>query len=351
MDHFIKNILIYDYIANSTFERVFNLYKQHGDSSLFKIASPNIMIHWLKDNFLVIDKNKMQLSNEIKILFFFIEDMSKQKFKQLSDLNIDNILRNTVLPQISFDYITKENLAKYDAYRVNKYDKNINDVIFMEIALAISLFATSYDDNLKTLSQFITTISTNSIKIMSFISIGTFCYYARQYKNSNDNLYKIEKWMSRLTESLLDKSLIKYIDIDPNEFKKFLFMIMKYNVLETKSYSTPYERIYNIQSCFITDIKNTHAYMPGHTADQLLLITYDLFIHNDNWMALLTASAMMYSELVHVNLTMSWYYFMVNDIPVHNNFKIIGDKDEVEADIILMDEMTAIIKNSTHNPQ
>ena len=57
----------------------------------------------------------------------------------------------------------------------------------MEVAIVISLFANNVDELLTELSKYVVTISSNSIKILSFMSIGLFGYYAKEFSCHHDS--------------------------------------------------------------------------------------------------------------------------------------------------------------------
>lgn len=356
MNNFVNNLLITDYCAFRTNCRAEELYKSYKSPDMYNIISPNIILYSILNNLFTID---MKITNNtfiLNLLFYVLVDI-----KDNVDLDLNLIIKKHIKIILEFidkkrsknEYIPYMNDNEYNIYKsflLDDYDKNSNDVFLMEIALVISILSNSFEDNLIRLSNFITSISTNDIKILSFISIGIFAFYAKEYKLTNNNLYKKEKWMNRLMDILLDGVIKKYIkNIDNNTYKKFIFMITKYVVIEkTNSIKMSYMRIDSIKTCFITEI-DTINNIPGYTSDQLLLIAYDLFVNADNWLMFITSSSLLYTELKHVNIIMSWYYFLLNDNDMYKKFDLIGTDEELEIISQNINEMTEVFNKLMKN--
>ena len=140
--------------------------------------------------------------------------------------------------------------------------------------------------------------------------------------------------MNKLIDVFMSNGLNKYLtsaNIAQNDYKKFLFMITKYTLLEKHDEKTyAHIRIDSIKSCFITSIENTYKYIPGYTPDQLFIISFDFFINSVKWMTLLNNTTMTFSELKHINFIASWYYYMINDSDMYTKFTYIGDETKIE---------------------
>lgn len=339
---FTKNFIISDFCALKTKNSTDALRDTYKSADLYNIISPNIILHSVYSNFLNID-----LSSYIPHSYVFRSLMST--FERINDKPFTNALLLNIVNEIVKElseytadlhqkyntkllYMTEVEYNMYNSYLSGEGEgENDNNIFLMEIALLVSHYATTFDDNLKKLSEFVNSITKNSIKILSFISIGIFAYYAKMYAKSNDNLYKKEKWMNRLIDLFMDGSIKKYLtDIDNNEYKKFMFMIIKYTVVSDTTVTIPYSRIDKIKQCYLTAFDDKYDHIPGYTADQLFLITYDLFISSHNWMLFLTSSTMIYTELLHVNIIMSWYYFTLNNEDISKYFNITGSEKELQ---------------------
>lgn len=337
--NFAKNFIIFDYCTTRTKRNTYVLRDTYRSIDMYNIISPNIILYSIYDNFLELDLTKSNTS----FVFFSLMKTFETLSKQINDVTADSLM-DIINPIVKETYEYRNNNEKNISY-MSDVENNIynlfitndettytdNNVFLMEIALLISFYAKTADENLKNLSEFVNKISKNSIKILSFISIGIFAYYAKMYSITNDNLYKKEKWMNRLIDLFMDGSIKKYLNyIDNNEYKKFMFMIIKYTVtVESIDLVVPYSRINKIKQCFLTEFQELYDHIPGYTADQLFLITYDLFTSSHNWMLMLASSSMLYTELSHMNIIMSWYYFMLNDEDVSKYFNIHGSDFEL----------------------
>lgn len=369
--HFAKNFIITDYCARRTKEKTYVLQDSYRSVDMYNIISPNIILYSIYDNFLELDLTDIKNSYVFRSLMSTFE-IIKPSLNGTFDSGL--IISNGTFNDVLFEAVNKVTLiilssakhvrekfknnitymseVEYNMYNTyvsasNEDDyKHKNDIFLMEIALLISYNATTFDDNLKKLSEFVNKISDNSIKILSFISIGIFGYYAKIYSLSEDNLYKKEKWMNRLIDLFMDGGIKKYLNnIDNNEYKKFMFMIIKYSVIsESINMTIPYARINKIAECFISSLDEEYDYIPGYTADQLFIITYDLFVSSHNWLLFLTSASMIYTELLHVNIIMSWYYFILNKEDISKYFNIKGPDDNMNMYIGNASDITQLMR-------
>ena len=337
--NFAKNFIILDYSSQRTKDKLATFHGVYKSVELCNIISPNLILHSIYGNFLELNLSIMNNSYVFHSLMTTFKTTDKNITNELllhaaNNTSIElhahfNNLRNST-KKVTF--ISEVEYIIYNEYVTgNDHSQHDNNTLLMEISLLISHYASTFDENLKNLSEFINKISKNSIKVLSFISIGIFAYYAKMYATFNDNLYKKEKWMNRLIDLFTDGSIKKYLNnIDNNEYRKFMFMIIKYTVItENMNTNIPYARIHKIKQCFLTDFDSKYEHSPGYTADQLFLISYDLFMSSHNWMLFVTSATLIYTELSHVNIIMSWYYFTLNNDDISKFFDIKGSEDQL----------------------
>jgi len=357
IDNFIKNIMVCDSIA----QKIFNDYitnktllnTMNGRPNMYYLIGSNIIIATMLDKKNIFEyrggqtivlKNLLQCIEDIlnnktkltlgktKLTSGKIELTSNKNicsFKTIKKSLIDNLeninYKNGFLEDESNKYI--------DFYKNNIYKTDFNDTLFLELALAISLFHSNIDSLIENLVEVIKELSSSTIKILSFISIGIFAFFAKKYAFTKDESYKPKKWMNILVDMFMDKTIDKYItiDLDSIEKKKFIFMIIKYvSSTNHNNDDYPHQRIRDLNDCFCIPIEKLEKYIPGYSADQSFILSYDFFLEINNWLNLITYNCLTYTEIKHINIISSWYYLLINnDLNIYSKFNVFKNDIDI----------------------
>ena len=328
MDNVIKNIFVTDTLATYSTQYL-SMNITNINSTTYYRVSPTMLVYNIALN--NIFDLKLGESISMTLFIYIIEKLAliKQSKKNLSNNKIIEIILKCIIKYIKkYDFTGKviNNHIKryYDFANNTNYDMTINDPLFMEIALIISFMAIDIDHLLELLTMFSLKITSNSIKILSFISLGILCYFSI---NNNDDLFKIEKWIDRLLDLFIDNKIDKYLpcSISVSDKKLFLFMLIKYISLDKNYISElPHDRIKLLNECFCTNIENTELFIPGMTSDQIFILSYDFAVKSSNWSQIMAFNCLTYHELIHINLFSSWFYFILNkNEKMYTRFNIV----------------------------
>jgi len=208
----------------------------------------------------------------------------------------------------------KDKLKYMFDYEIDKYhfmsndiiDKRMNDNLFMENSIFYGLMYETEKEVVDKSLKFIKTVSTNNIKILSFISLSLCMYYCKMYMRTKDNLYKSSKWLIMITNYLME---MNYEGLNLKDKKKFMFMLIKYMGMEFINFD--YKSLLQLNECYCTDINDTVMNKAGNTGDQIFLLSYYIIRNSLNWNHLKYHLLMMYHELKMVSVIVGWFYFMM----------------------------------------
>lgn len=256
---------------------------------------------------------------EVYFIYYNIIN-NKIKLNQINKNLVYNLRNEYLIPK----GINKHFLINFKNCKINKF---ANDTFLLEVALAIYEYSDEFNELLNNLCKYITTITNNTIKILSFISLGIFSYYCK-----NINKYPVNNWMNLLVQFYMSKDLDSYliknnITIDNLIKTKFIFMLVKYEN-EYKNNNTYYNihKICYLDGCFIQNLKNTKYNLAGTSADQLLIIVYDIIVNIRPWFQVLINTCFNYVETKRVSFITSWFYFNLN--PNSNMYKYFTNIDK-----------------------
>jgi hypothetical protein len=337
IDNFIKNIMVCDSIA----QKIFNDYianktllnTMSGRPNMYYLIGSNIIIATMLDKKNIFEYRGSQ-TIVLKNLLQCIEDILNNKTKLTSYKNICSFktIKKSLIDNLeNINYkngFLEDEANKYiDFYKNKIYKTDFNDTLFLELALAISLFHSNIDSLIENLVEIIKELSTSTIKILSFISIGIFAFFAKKYAFTKDESYEPKKWMNILVDMFMDKTIDKYItiDLDSIEKKKFIFMIIKYiSSTNHNNDDYPHQRIRDLNDCFCIPIEKLEKYIPGYSADQSFILSYDFFLEINNWLNLITYNCLTYTEIKHINIISSWYYLLINNnLNIYNQYNLL----------------------------
>jgi hypothetical protein len=335
MDTIIKNIIVTDTIANTIANKYHKELQEFTEINTgYSFISPNMII----ENFTL--NNIFELKNDVSIgLTIFVnclKNTDKYNFK-LIDTKIKETINKIKIDNKYIDY----DKQLYLQFKKNGPDKSSNDANFLEIAIVISLLTSNFDELLNNLSEFINSYSKNSIKILSFMSIGIFAFYAKKYYLLKDETYAPTKWINILIDLFLNGIFDKFLPNDKsNDKKKFIFMIINYaSNYNAVNYDYPHQRIRELDNYFCVNINSTKDFVPGLTADQTFLLSYDFFLRSRNWIGLITFNCLTYTEIKHINLISSFYYFMINsDCKMFLKFDALEGVSEIDEFVIELEK-------------
>jgi len=338
MDNIIKNLIVTDSIAENNMTTIDSIIQRnvlYGIKSYYYLTPWIIMSASVNEN---IFETNIKPTIHLLMLFNLLDIINKHKNQVTLDvliLFIDDVFKN-----INFDnYNNYHDIKTYEQYviDINSINKQENDIFLMEISIVISIVESDYENMLNLSSQFIKKITNNGIKILSFISLSILMYYAKKYylnKNNSDP----EKWLDMLLDQFLNSTIDKYInDIQYTDKKKFTLMLINYKSHMPDKNDDEYiplshVRIEHLENIFCDKIDEKNNYIPGSTADQLLLISYDFFINAKNWYGSLTSNCLSFCQTRCVNLFGSIFYYFVNkNVVMFNKF----DKIKLDNDIIV----------------
>lgn len=330
MDNFIKNIMVCDSIA----QKIFNNYianktllnTMNGRPNMYYLIGSNIIIATMLEKKNIFEYKGGQtvvLKNLLQCIEGILNNKNICSFIVLKESLIDNLgninYKNGFLDDETNKYI--------DFYKNNIYKTDFNDTLFLELALVISLFHSNIDSLIENLVEIVKELSLSTIKILSFISIGMFAFFAKKYAFTKDKTYEPKRWMNILVDMFIDKTIDKHItiDLDSIEKKKFIFMIIKYiSSTNHNNDDYPHQRIRDLNDCFCIPIEKLEKYIPGYSADQSFILSYDFFLEINNWLNLITYNCLTYTEIKHINIISSWYYLLINsDLNIYNKFNVL----------------------------
>ncbi len=325
---FEKNIIITDMISNK-FNIVFdddndmaNLYTKNA----YYIVTPNIIM----EHFTSTEDNIFTETN-----FFGPTICSSILFNCLIELdsyNYDNIIKLLKKTINKFDlnkhiYLDTE-ADWYNNFLKDNINKFSNDCYLMEMSIFIAITAKTIDELIENAYNFVSNISENSIKILSFINMSIIMFFSKKYLADNKSLYKPNKWINLLIDlyinNIIDNKITNKNHL--SEKRKMLFMLIKYSESKYSNLDFPHEKIKNLDNCFVTKIENTEKFIPGMTADQCFLMSINIFYTVNTWLGIISHTALSYINVKHITLLSSWLYFSNNDIDMHNSFNNILNK-------------------------
>lgn len=350
MENIIRNLIVTDVIANHNVKYHKQLEELQYITTGYHIFSPNFIIAAMTTH--NIFEIQGQPSLVLKIFLSCIEEIIKNNIVITNKIINENIINFIQLNgigennEISFFGYDK---IYYDSFLNKKINKKNNNIFLLEIAILISLFIDDFDTLINFLVKYISAITNNTIKILSFISIGIFGFYAKEFYKTKNSIYEPNKWMDRLLDLFINNTIDTYLNIKINytDKKKFMFMLIKYlSNISSNKYDQPYQRIRELNDCFCVKIEDTERFIPGFTADQLFIISYDFFKNSQNWLHLISFNCLTYTELKRVNFISSWYYFLINpDNKMFLRFDILNDVKEIDEFVTLLNTH---VLNKTH---
>lgn len=334
MDNIIKNLIITDTIAEQS-DKINNslaLQEIHQTPKAYYYLIPWLILNSnIKNNIFDYTIN----SSIPLIMFLKVFELVINK-NNLSTA-IDEVLNNIQLN----NYQHYHNIASYNNYKNNHtFDKEINDTFLLEISAVIALLISDYKKMLKTSSEFITSITNNDIKKLSFVSLSILMFYAKTFYLTIDDSYNQSKWIDLLLDQFLNYTIDKYINVNYTEKKKFTLMLISYKShINNKSSDIllplPHVRISSLENIFCDKLNKNHYFIPGSTSDQVLLISFDFFITADNWFGNLTNNCLTYCQNRHINLFGSLFYYLVNkNTIIYDKFLKFNLVDDEIVDLI-----------------
>jgi hypothetical protein len=192
----------------------------------------------------------------------------------------------------------------------------------MYAAFIIAIKTDDYNKLLEDTIKFIKECSTNGLKILSFLSITNFLYYAKTFGLTGDEQYAKDKWLPMLKDQIMDGDLDKYIQsiVNKTDKKRFIVMLLQYENMNMDKNMYGYNRLRELDDCYITKLDHLPHYIPGEVPDQLFIISFDFFNRSFSWTTILQDVCSSFLDCINVNLFSSFYYFVMNDSDMYKNF-------------------------------
>ena len=276
------------------------------------------------------------------ILFNCLLELDSYNYENIIKLCKDEIKKFDLNKNIYLD--TEEEW--YNKFLKDNINKSSNDCYLMEISIFIATTAKTIDELIENAYDFVSNISENSVKILSFINMSIILFFSKKHLIDNKSLYKPNKWINLLIDlyinNVIDNKIINKNHI--SDKKKMLFMLIKYSESKYSNLDFPHEKIKNLDNCFITKIENTEKFIPGMTADQCFLISINNFNSVNTWLGIISHTALSYLNVKHITLLSSWLYFSNNEVDMHKSF------DNILNSIKKIDEFSEnISKFKTYN--
>ena len=334
MDNVIKNIITTDNIANLI------LQKYMSNKSFIEKFHKDGIEHIANNYFTIVmfsfhEYRIFEEYNRPTITFLIFHDIIMDYFTNNYDSNNYDIKK---INKIIYKTI-KDNYKKYDDDRdfnekflQGKINKKENNSYLLEIALFFGFIYDDFDLLIDNIVKYVKTITINTIKTLTFISIGILAFYAKTFYKTKDSLFAINMWIDKLIDIFIEKTIdSKLPHLDNIDKKKFIFMLMRYNSdFKCNESEFAFERSFDINSCSIVKF-NENKFLPGYTADQCFLFIYDACLKCSHSFEFLLFTALTFTEIKHITFISSWLFFLSNpNFDFYKKFEIINGFQKID---------------------